>query len=137
MYSIFDIFKVSIGPSSSHTMGPMIAGKHFRDLIIKKSLQSEIDRIDIKLFGSLAFTGKAHGTDKGIILGLSGYCPEKVTSKDIKKTILTVKKTNTIKITLNNSIPFYENKNIKFDTKKIPTKYSNTLEINGYKNFMF
>jgi len=134
MYSIFDIFKVSIGPSSSHTMGPMIAGKHFRDLIIKKSLQSEIDRIDIKLFGSLAFTGKAHGTDKGIILGLSGYCPEKVTSKDIKKTILTVKKTNTIKITLNNSIPFYENKNIKFDTKKIPTKYSNTLEINGYKN---
>jgi len=134
MYSIFDIFKVSIGPSSSHTMGPMIAGKHFRDFIIKKSLQSEIDCIDIKLFGSLAFTGKAHGTEKGIILGLSGYCPEKVTSKDIKKTILIVKKTNSIKITLNNSIPFYENKNIKFDTKKIPTKYSNTLQIIGYKN---
>jgi len=134
MYSIFDIFKVSIGPSSSHTMGPMIAGKHFRDFIIKKSLQSEIDCIDIKLFGSLAFTGKAHGTEKGIILGLSGYCPEKVTSKDIKKTILIVKKTNSIKITLNDSIPFYENKNIKFDTKKIPTKYSNTLQIIGYKN---
>ena len=134
MYSIFDIFKVSIGPSSSHTMGPMIAGKHFRDFIIKKSLQSEIDCIDIKLFGSLAFTGKAHGTEKGIILGLSGYCPEKVTSKDIKKTILIVKKTNSIKISLNNSIPFYENKNIKFDTKKIPTKYSNTLQIIGYKN---
>ena len=134
MYSIFEIFKVSIGPSSSHTMGPMIAGKHFRNLIKKKSLKSKINRIDIKLFGSLAFTGKAHGTEKGIILGLSGYCPEKITTKNIKETILKVRKTNFINISLNKKIPFNEKENITFDTKIIPKNHSNTLEIIGSKN---
>ena len=70
MYSIFDIFKVSIGPSSSHTMGPMIAGKHFRDLVTNKK---NITRIEVKLYGSLAYTGKAHGSEKGIALGLEGF----------------------------------------------------------------
>jgi len=134
MYSIFDIFKVSLGPSSSHTMGPMIAGKHFRNYINKKSLESEINRIEVKLFGSLAFTGKAHGTDKGIILGLSGYNPENITSKDIKKIILKVKTTNSIKISLNSSIPFHQKENIIFDTKNIPKNHSNTFEIIGYLN---
>ena len=56
MYSVFDIFKVSIGPSSSHTMGPMIAAKHFRDLLIDKKYDNQIDSIQVKLLGSLAFT---------------------------------------------------------------------------------
>ena len=134
MYSIFDIFKVSIGPSSSHTMGPMIAGKHFRDLLLKKSLQSDINRIDVILYGSLAFTGKAHASHKGIILGLSGFNPEKITSKDIEKIISNVKNNNFIKISSNNSIPFCVEENIDFNTKKLPKYHSNTLEIIGYKN---
>ena len=81
MYSIFDIFKVSIGPSSSHTMGPMVAAKHFRDLLSDKK---EIDRLEAKLYGSLAYTGRAHGSEKGIMLGLEGFSPKSITSKEFK-----------------------------------------------------
>ena len=99
MYSIFDIFKVSIGPSSSHTMGPMIAGKHFRDLLFDKSIESKVEKINANLFGSLAFTGKAHGSEKGIVLGLSGFTPEFISTTQIKEIISKVRKTNLISIT--------------------------------------
>ena len=72
MYSIFDIFKVSIGPSSSHTMGPMIAAKHFRDLLNEKSLDSATEKIEARLYGSLAFTGKAHGAERELYLDFQG-----------------------------------------------------------------
>ena len=83
MFSVFDIFKVSIGPSSSHTMGPMIASKHFRDLLVSKNYHNKVDHIKVTLFGSLAYTGLAHGSDKGITLGLQGYHPESIESKSI------------------------------------------------------
>ena len=134
MYSIFDIFKMSIGPSSSHTTGPMIAAKHFRDYLIKDSLILNINKINIELFGSLAFTGKAHGTDKGIILGLSGLDIEKITTMDITKVISSVKKNKSIIMHKKKSIPFEIKKNIFFNTKSIPKKFSNTLEIIGYNN---
>ena len=78
MHSIFEIFKIGIGPSSSHTVAPMKAGKLFREYLFKKNIISKTYKIDVILQGSLAFTGKGHGTDKGIILGLSGKSPEKI-----------------------------------------------------------
>ena len=95
MYSIFDIFKVSIGPSSSHTMGPMIAAKHFGDLLLKNN---NLDRIQARLYGSLAYTGRAHGSDKGIVLGLEGFTPETITTQEIKKRVSKVKKSGLITI---------------------------------------
>ena len=68
MYSIFDIFKVSIGPSSSHTMGPMIAGKHFRDLLAEKKLDVKVDKVNAKLFGSLALQAKLMALKKELPL---------------------------------------------------------------------
>ena len=132
MYSIFDIFKVSIGPSSSHTMGPMIAAKHFRDLIVSRSIDLKVKRIDARLFGSLAYTGKAHGSEKGVVLGLEGYSPESIKTKEIKSTISKVKRTKSISISQSNKIPFKIDKNIIFDTKTLPKGHSNTLEILAY-----
>ena len=132
MYSIFDIFKVSIGPSSSHTMGPMIAAKHFRDLIVSRSIDSKVKRIDARLFGSLAYTGKAHGSEKGVVLGLEGYSPESIKTKEIKSTISKVKRTKSISISESNKIPFIIDENIVFDTKTLPKGHSNTLEILAY-----
>jgi len=132
MYSIFDIFKASIGPSSSHTMGPMIAGKHFRDLLLEESIQLKVNRINVRLFGSLAFTGKAHGADRGILFGLSGLTPETVTMKDINKVISKEKLTKSIQIAIKNKISFDIDKNIHFDTKTSPKGHSNTLEIIAY-----
>ena len=73
--SIFDLFKVSIGPSSSHTMGPMLAATKFLDLLRTKELSTPIS-VQVSLHGSLAFTGKGHSTDKAVILGLFGFVPE-------------------------------------------------------------
>ncbi len=120
MYSIFDIFKVSIGPSSSHTMGPMIAAKHFRDLLFSKSVDSKVKKIDATLFGSLAYTGRAHGSEKGIVLGLEGYSPESIKTKQIKSTISKVKRVKSILISKSNKVPFSIYKNIIFDTKTLP-----------------
>ena len=69
MNSIFDIFKIGIGPSSSHTIGPMIVGNKIINRIIKHNLLLKVTSIKVELFGSLAYTGKAHGTDRAIAGG--------------------------------------------------------------------
>ncbi|MEO1024966.1 MAG: L-serine ammonia-lyase [Pseudomonadota bacterium] len=72
--SVFDMFKVGIGPSSSHTMGPMVAAGRFLDLLRGSAFHAK--GLGAQLHGSLAFTGVGHGTDKAVILGLAGFEPE-------------------------------------------------------------
>ncbi len=78
--SVFDIFKLGIGPSSSHTMGPMVAAARFLDLIRSGKDRvpgsGDVARLGCRLHGSLAFTGKGHATDRAVLLGLAGFTPE-------------------------------------------------------------
>ncbi|WBM72368.1 L-serine ammonia-lyase [Buttiauxella sp. WJP83] len=78
MISIFDMFKVGIGPSSSHTVGPMKAGKLFVDDLVEKGLLEDTTRIAVDVYGSLSLTGKGHHTDIAIIMGLAGNEPATV-----------------------------------------------------------
>ncbi len=78
MISVFDMFKVGIGPSSSHTVGPMKAGKLFVDELIEQGLLDSVDRVAVDVYGSLALTGKGHHTDIAIIMGLAGNQPNDV-----------------------------------------------------------
>ncbi|MCE0846072.1 L-serine ammonia-lyase [Buttiauxella sp. A2-C1_F] len=78
MISIFDMFKVGIGPSSSHTVGPMKAGKLFVDDLVEKGLLESTTRIAVDVYGSLSLTGKGHHTDIAIIMGLAGNEPATV-----------------------------------------------------------
>ena len=71
--SLFELFKIGIGPSSSHTVGPMRAAREFA-----MSLGSDVQSIRVDLYGSLALTGKGHGTDRAVLLGLAGESPETV-----------------------------------------------------------
>lgn len=80
--SIFDLFKVSIGPSSSHTMGPMLGAVRFLDDLKEKNIKEPL-RVTVTLYGSLAFTGKGHSTDKAVILGLLGFKPETLEPKKV------------------------------------------------------
>src|SRR6185437_3956234 len=73
--SVFDIFKIGIGPSSSHTLGPWRAALEFVRSLEQKELLEQVSQIKILLYGSLAKTGKGHGTDIAILLGLSGDDP--------------------------------------------------------------
>src|SRR5206468_8248745 len=80
--SVFDLFKIGIGPSSSHTMGPMTAARRFLDEILAgdwpRPAGVKVDRIAASLHGSLAYTGIGHGSDRAVILGLAGQTPQTV-----------------------------------------------------------
>jgi len=78
MISVFDIFKIGIGPSSSHTVGPMKAGKQFTDDLIARGLLRDVTRVVVDVYGSLSLTGKGHHTDIAIIMGLAGNLPDSV-----------------------------------------------------------
>ena len=90
MGSVFDIFKIGIGPSSSHTVGPMRAGKAFIDLLIDNGQMSLVTKIVADIYGSLSLTGKGHHTDVAIILGLSGEKPDTVNIDQIPHIIQTM-----------------------------------------------
>ena len=76
--SVFDLFKIGIGPSSSHTVGPMKAAAMFARRLAKAGQISQVARIEARLYGSLGATGKGHGTDTAIMLGLGGLMPDSI-----------------------------------------------------------
>ena len=85
--SVFDLFKIGIGPSSSHTVGPMYAAKQFLFSCIEEFPLTKISSIKIELFGSLALTGKGHGSDTAILMGLEGEEPASVDPEQIPNRI--------------------------------------------------
>ena len=81
--SVFDLFKIGIGPSSSHTVGPMRAARQFALRLRDAGLLGRVERVSVDLYGSLGATGKGHGSDKAVLLGLSGHDPETVSVDSI------------------------------------------------------
>ena len=76
--SVFDLFSIGIGPSSAHTVGPMRAARTFAVGLQQDGLLEKVTRVRVELFGSLGATGRGHGSDRAIILGLEGESPEDV-----------------------------------------------------------
>ena len=97
--SLFKLFKIGIGPSSSHTIGPINASRTFLSLL--KTNKIHIQSIQIKLFGSLAYTGMGHGTDLGIIGGLLGYRPENIDINLIRNEYDKIKNNKSINLGIN------------------------------------
>ncbi|VAV91967.1 L-serine dehydratase, beta subunit / L-serine dehydratase, alpha subunit [hydrothermal vent metagenome] len=104
--SVFDLFKVGIGPSSSHTVGPMIAARRFLISLKNAGLFSEIDKIHIDVYGSLALTGIGHGTDVAIILGLMGHAPGSIDPDIIDGATAQVRSSGTINLLQEKTISF-------------------------------
>lgn len=130
--SLFKLFKIGIGPSSSHTVGPINASLKF--LSILKQNKIDINSIQINLFGSLAYTGKGHGTDIGIIAGLLGHYPENVNINQILNQYDEIKSSGFIPLHSIGLVRFDSNKNILFSKEsRKEFKYSNAIEfIAGY-----
>ena len=82
--SVVDLFRVGIGPSSSHTVGPMRAGLAFVSELAGSPRANEVRRITIDLFGSLGATGRGHSTDRAVLLGLAGHAPETVSIPEVE-----------------------------------------------------
>jgi L-serine dehydratase len=129
MLSIFDIYKIGIGPSSSHTNGPMIAGYQFT-LLIKNSLPS-VNEIKVDLFGSLALTGKGHHTDKAVLLGLLGFQPETIKVQSANQVIEKVKKTLKLPLSNEKLIDFDPQEQIKFHLENLPL-HENGMSISAF-----
>ena len=104
--STLDLFKVGVGPSSSHTMGPMTAAYTFRELIDNKycDVISPSWHIQCFLKGSLAHTGKGHATDRAIVLGINGYLPIKLAKLDINDLYSSIVNNKTISLESGGSV---------------------------------
>ncbi len=125
--STLDLFKIGIGPSSSHTMGPMMAAHDFLSRLqtVKYEAHNHY-RLQCVLKGSLAFTGKGHATDHAVLLGLSGYLPIQLATLDIDA--LLQEKTNLMHLTVQQQlIAFTLRHDIIFDTRETCTEHPNTL----------
>ena len=91
--SVFDMLKIGVGPSSSHTLGPWCAAEAFLKELEAASIFDKISRIRVDLYGSLSLTGKGHATDYAVMLGLSGADPEYIPIDDISSIINTINET--------------------------------------------
>ncbi|WP_040280098.1 L-serine ammonia-lyase [Psychroserpens damuponensis] len=132
--SVFDMLKIGVGPSSSHTLGPWRAAERWiKDLKLTKKFD-KVEHITVDLFGSLSLTGKGHATDFAVILGLSGADPEYVPVESIDIIVASVKNTNTLLFNNERTIEFDIKNDIVFNRKFLPF-HSNgmtfTATING------
>ena len=118
--SVFDMLKIGIGPSSSHTLGPWRAAERFLNELKDENLLYQVNRLRVDLYGSLSLTGKGHATDYAVMLGLSGQDPETILVQDIDGIVQTIKKTNQIKLANQRTLPFDAETDIVFNKNFLP-----------------
>jgi len=128
MISVFELFKVGIGPSSSHTVGPMKAAAAFAEQVAKKA----VSHVEVDLLGSLAWTGKGHGTDGAVMLGLAGHLPESVDPDAAQRIIEEIRATKRLNLGNRRIIPFDPAQNIRFDTLAETPRHPNTLHLAAF-----
>ena len=112
--SLFELFKIGIGPSSSHTVGPMRAALRFVSELQASAAFAHTARVHVDLYGSLALTGIGHATDRAILLGLSGQAPDTVAPEDIEATLTQIRTTHALHLAGTHSIPFTETTDLLF-----------------------
>jgi len=127
--SVFDIFKIGIGPSSSHTMGPMRAARQFVSELKEAGLLAPTRQIAVRLYGSLALTGAGHGTDRAILAGLEGADPETVDPDSIETTVQRIRGSGRINLLGEQEIAFDEPLQLLFmRTERLP-RHSNGMRL--------
>lgn len=118
--SVFDMLKIGIGPSSSHTLGPWRAAEKWIAELKANGLFDKVDNIKVDLYGSLCLTGKGHATNLAVMLGLSGADPERVPVEDIQGIIDTINKDHYLHFNNEKQIAFNPEKDIIFDREFLP-----------------
>lgn len=113
-FGVFDLFKIGIGPSSSHTVGPMKAARLFVERVLAEHGGKAIVRLETELYGSLALTGLGHGTDTAVLLGLEGCDPAKVDPDTIPARLARIRRENSLKLADGSEIGFEERRDLDF-----------------------
>ncbi|MEE4672651.1 L-serine ammonia-lyase [Pseudomonas alliivorans] len=118
--SVFDLFKVGIGPSSSHTVGPMRAAATFVEGLEKDGLLSSVDAIKVELYGSLGATGKGHGSDKAVLLGLEGDYPDTVDTSTVDGRLIEIRAHGSLNLLGKRRVRFAEKEHLAMIRKPLP-----------------
>lgn len=129
MISVFDMFSIGIGPSSSHTVGPMRAASAFCKQLKSQGLFDQVSHVKCELFGSLGQTGKGHGTGKAVILGLHGLEPESVEVPTIESTLKNVAQQQKLNLNGEKVIPFPDQGAIVFHRRKTLPLHANAMTL--------
>ena len=118
--SVFDLFKVGIGPSSSHTVGPMRAAARFVEGLRAEGLLARVEGVRAELYGSLGATGKGHGSDKAVLLGLEGEHPDRVDTASVPQRLAAMRESGRLSLLGEKSIRFVEKEHLALIRKPLP-----------------
>jgi len=132
MTSIFDLFKIGIGPSSSHTVGPMRAAKAFCETLAADRIEARIESVRVELFGSLALTGRGHGIDRAIMLGLSGELPERVDPDTVDAKLAPIRTTLTLALGGAHPVHFDPETDLIFRANETLPLHTNGMRFSAY-----
>ena len=130
--SVFDLFKIGIGPSSSHTVGPMRAARLFARHLDHDGLLERTARVQAHLYGSLGATGKGHGSDKAVLLGLAGHEPDSVDVDAVPALLAPMRKQGRLALLGRHEVAFVEKDDLKFHRRE-----SLPLHANGMRFLAF
>ena len=125
--SVFDLFKIGIGPSSSHTVGPMKAACAFVQRLERNGLLQATWRLHVSLYGSLAHTGRGHGTDKAVMLGLQGETPDQIDPDRIEPMLDSIRSARTLRLLDRRPIAFDEKTDLLFRKREKLPHHSNGM----------
>jgi len=125
--SAFDLFKVGLGPSSSHTVGPMRAAGRFAHELASSGKLEETARVVVDLYGSLALTGRGHSTDRAILLGLSGEAPDRIDPDQVEPMVQRIREQQMLSLDGRHPILFHEEADLRFRVDKTLTFHSNGM----------
>ena len=132
VHSVFELFKIGVGPSSSHTMGPMTAACDFANRLVDDGLIGSVDRVRVTLYGSLAFTGKGHATDCAVLQGLSGERPDTICPDAAALIVAAVRASGTLALAGVHPIGFDEARDLIFNRKERLPFHSNGMRFAAF-----
>ena len=135
--SLFEIFKVGIGPSSSHTVGPMRAAQHFVLGLATDGVLDRVQRVQVDLYGSLALTGHGHGTDRAILLGLLGESPDTVPLDQIESRLSEIRSSKQLLLMGRHAVPFHEAEHLLFHRDQMYPDAGKATHPNGMRFMVF
>lgn len=130
--SVFDLFTIGIGPSSSHTVGPMRAARRFAERLEQEGALGITARVKAELYGSLAMTGKGHGTDRAVLMGLEGEAPELVDPGHIPARVHEIRAAHHLRLLGRHEIPFEEKRDLIFNRKELLPLHSNGMRFTAF-----
>ncbi|MFQ5993906.1 MAG: L-serine ammonia-lyase [Acidiferrobacterales bacterium] len=132
--SVFDLFKIGIGPSSSHTVGPMRAALQFATGLRNDGLLPETVAIKAELFGSLGVTGKAHGSDKAVLLGLEGEAPDEIDTDKVPERLRHIRAQSRLNVVGLHEIAFDEKEHLLFHRRQSLPCHPNGMRFAAFDN---